>query len=293
MTKSAPAGVTKLARKAGQAGDTGFAFEESGAFPYLGAVDTVAITLGPITVHWYGVMMVAGILAGIWTAGWRGRRDNLPPELFFDLIPWLIGGVVIGARALYVATYWRDDFTGTPWWHPFAFWQGGLVFHGGLVGASAATVLFARRRQVALWKLADTLAPSIALGHVLGRFGCFLNGCCYGRPTELPWAVHFPVEHKTRGLGVHPTQLYEALLDFGLYLALAWLYRRKKFDGQVFAVYLIAYACLRSVVELFRGDYTRLTAGWITPAHWVSAGLFAAGLALWSKLQRARTAGRE
>lgn len=252
----------------------------------------MALQLGPITIHWYGVMVVAGILAGVWTAGRRGLRENLPPELFYDLIPWLIGGVIVGARTLYVATYWRESFAGAPWWHVFAFWHGGLVFHGGLVGASVAAVLFARRRQVPLWKLADTLAPSIALGHVLGRFGCFLNGCCYGRPTDLPWAVHFPADHDTRGFGVHPTQLYEALLDFALYLGLAWLYRRKRFDGQVFAAYLIAYAGLRSFVELFRGDYTRLTAGWITPAHWVSAGLLLAGLALWFKLPRARQNGK-
>lgn len=245
-----------------------------------------ALQLGPLTLHWYGVLVVAGILAGLMTAARRGLRDRLDQELFYDLLPWLIGGVLIGARALYVATYWRTDFAGLPLWRTLAFWHGGLVFHGGLIGAAVAVILFARRRRLPLWVLADALAPSIALGHVLGRFGCFLNGCCYGHPTELPWAVHFPADHETHGQGVHPTQLYEAGLDFLLYLALAWLYRRKRFDGQVFSAYLLAYAGLRSGVELLRGDYAAPVAGWLTPAHFVSVLLLVAGVVLWWRLPR-------
>jgi phosphatidylglycerol:prolipoprotein diacylglycerol transferase len=232
------------------------------------------------------VLVTAGILAGIWTASRRGLRDKLSPDLFFDLIPWLVGGVIIGARGLYVINYLRESFAGLPWWHIFAVQQGGLVFYGGLIGAALAVILFARWAKQPLWKIADVLAPSIALGHVLGRLGCFINGCCYGRAADLPWAVHYPQDHETRGYGIHPTQLYEALLDFCLYLALAGLYRRKKFDGQVFAAYLMAYACLRSFVELFRGDYLRLTAGWITPAHWMSLLILVFGIILFLKLPR-------
>jgi phosphatidylglycerol:prolipoprotein diacylglycerol transferase len=249
-------------------------------------LNPIALQLGPITLHWYGVLVVAGILAGLMTASRRGLQDRLHPELFYDFLPWLIGGVLIGARALYVATYWRESFAGLPVWQVFKFWQGGLVFHGGLFGVAIAVILFTRRRKVPLWVLADALAPSIALGHVLGRFGCFMNGCCYGRPTEVAWAVHFPKEHETRGDAVHPAQLYEAGLDFLLYLALAWLFRRKKFDGQVFAGYLIAYAFLRSGVELFRGDCAQPVAGWLTPAHFVSGLLLIAGIVLWWRLPR-------
>jgi phosphatidylglycerol:prolipoprotein diacylglycerol transferase len=252
----------------------------------LRSLSRVAIQFGPFTIYWYGVMVATAILAGIWTAGRRGLRDNLRPDLFFDLLPWVVVGAILGARGLYAATYWRESFAGQPWWQVFAIWNGGLVFHGGLIGSATAVILFARRRHLPLWKLADALAPSIALGHVLGRFGCYLNGCCYGHPTTLPWAIHYPIEHDTHGAGIHPTQLYEASLDFGLYLALAWLYRRKKFDGQVFAVYLLVYAVLRSFVELFRGDYERPLAGWITPAHWVSLVLLGAGAVLMWKLPR-------
>jgi phosphatidylglycerol---prolipoprotein diacylglyceryl transferase len=138
-----------------------------------------------------------------------------------------------------------------------------------------------------VWKFGDALAPSIALGYVPGRLGCLMNGCCYGRETTLPWAIHFPTDHETHGAAVHPTQVYEMLLSAGLYASLAWLYRRKKFDGQVFAAYLVCYAVLRSFVEIFRGDYeTRYFGGVATPAHLVSAAILAAGLILYWRLPR-------
>ena len=142
--------------------------------------------------------------------------------------------------------------------------------------------------KMPLWKLADVLAPSIALGYVFGRLGCLMNGCCFGRACDLPWAVHFPADHETHGAGAHPTQLYEAALNLALYAALAWLFRRRKFDGQVFATYLVSYALVRSFVEMFRGDYPAYTLGFITPAHWVSAGLLAAGVWLFVKLPRTK-----
>jgi len=159
--------------------------------------------------------------------------------------------------------------------------RGGLVYYGGLIGAALACLLYARVKHLPLWKLADVLAPSIALGSVFGRTGCLLNGCCYGRACTLPWAIHFPPGHETYPNGVHPTEIYDALLNLVLYLGLAWLFRRKKFDGQVFAAYLMCYAVTRSIVESFRGDYTPVHLhGGLTPAQLVSIGIFAAGAAL-------------
>ena len=133
--------------------------------------------------------------------------------------------------------------------------------------------------------MADILAPSIALGCVFGRIGCLLNGCCYGRACNLPWAIRFPADNPLNPptYPVHPTQIYDSLLNLGLYAVLAWLYRRKKFDGQVFGVYLVCYAVLRSFVEMFRGDYPEYQhylGGWATPAHLVSILILAAGLVL-------------
>jgi phosphatidylglycerol---prolipoprotein diacylglyceryl transferase len=123
------------------------------------------------------------------------------------------------------------------------------------------------------------------LGYVFGRIGCLLNGCCYGRACNLPWAIRFP-EGNSMGaptFPVHPTQVYESLLNLGLYAVLAWLFRRKKFDGQIFGVYLVTYAILRSFVEMFRGDYPEhqhYLGGWATPAHLVSIAILSAGLVL-------------
>jgi phosphatidylglycerol:prolipoprotein diacylglycerol transferase len=240
-------------------------------------------------------MMAVAFVAGFWTASRRCVRDGLSPEKIIDLGPWLIIGAIIGARILYVATYWKESFAGQPLWEIFAVWHGGLVYYGGLIGASLGCILYSALKEIPLWKLADALAPSIALGYVFGRIGCFLNGCCYGRACDLPWAVRFPEDNPLHPptTPVHPTQIYDSLLNFILYLALAWLYRRKKFDGQIFAAYLMCYAVTRSIVESFRGDYDLLhihTTLHLTPAQLVSIGIFAAGAILFWLLSRQRIA---
>jgi len=267
-------------------------------------VHPIAFHLGPLPVHWYGVMVALAFLAGLWTASRRALRENIAPERIIDLGPWLIVGAIVGARILYVITFWREEFAGKPFVETIMVWRGGLVYYGGLMGASLGFILYARIKNLPLWKGADILAPSIALGYVFGRIGCLMNGCCYGRVCELPWAIQFPnqsnawhqqlsqglVGPNDRSLPVHPTQVYESLLNLALYGGLAWLYRRKKFDGQIFATYLVCYAVLRSFVEIFRGDYPeyqRHLGGWVTPAHLVSVAILAAGVVLFRVLPRA------
>ena len=250
----------------------------------------VAFNVGSWPVYWYGVLVALGFIAGLWTAGRRGMRDGLPAEKIMDTGPWLIIGAVIGARTLHVITYWRQEFASQPIIEIFNLRQGGLVFYGGLIGATVATVFFLRWKKLPLWKTADAIAPSIALGSAFGRIGCLMNGCCWGRPTNLPWAIHFPPTHETLGVGVHPTEIYAALCNFGLYLGLAWWYRRKKFNGQVFALYLVGYAILRSFVEIFRGDYapSEYIFGVLTPAQFASIFILAAGLILLWRLHPPR-----
>jgi phosphatidylglycerol---prolipoprotein diacylglyceryl transferase len=250
-------------------------------------VHPIAFYLGSIPIYWYGVMMALAFLAGLWTAGRRGLRGGIAQEKVLDVGPWLIVGALAGARTLFVVTYWREEFAAKPVWEIFMVRHGGLVYYGGLIGAALACVLYARIKKLSLWKLADILAPSIALGYVFGRIGCLLNGCCYGRVCDLPWAIHFPPGHTTYPNAVHPTQIYDSLLNLALYLGLAWLYRRKKFDGQVFAVYLLGYAVTRSFVETFRGDYTPVHLhGGLTPGHLISIAIFAAGVVLLMILAR-------
>jgi phosphatidylglycerol---prolipoprotein diacylglyceryl transferase len=252
-------------------------------------VHPIALQLGRFTITSYGVMVALAFVAGLWTASRRSLRDGIPGDKILDLGPWLIVGAILGARALYVFSYWHEEFVGRPVLEIFAVWRGGLVFYGGLIGASLACILYARIKNVPLWKLADVFAPSVALGSVFGRLGCLLNGCCYGRACNLPWAITFPPDSRSAppGVPLHPVQLYDASLNLLCYVALAWLYRRKKFDGQVFIAYLISYAFLRSFVEVFRGDYPEhYLGGWATPAQLVSIGILAAGLVLLPVLRR-------
>ena len=254
----------------------------------------IAIQVGSYSVHWYGVLLAIGFLLGLWTASRRATRDGLPPGKIFDAGTWLIVGAILGARLLYAVSYWdrlmqSPLYPSAPWTEIFMIQRGGLVFYGGLLGAILSGMIYVWKEKLPLWRFADVMAPSIALGYVPGRLGCLMNGCCYGHPTGLPWAIHFPADHETHGLGVHPSQIYDSVLNLCLYLGLAWLYRHKKFNGQVFAAYLIGYALTRSTVEFFRGDYpeaSRYAGGLMTPAHLVSLFILAAGLMLLWKLPR-------
>jgi phosphatidylglycerol---prolipoprotein diacylglyceryl transferase len=255
-------------------------------------VHPVAFHFGSFTVHWYGIFVAVGFLLGIWTASRRGVRDGLAPEKIADSATWLVLSAMIGARILHVISYWDEEFAGKPLTEIFMIQRGGLVYYGGFIGGVIAVLIYTRLHKIPLWKFGDAVAPSIALGHAFGRIGCLMTGCCYGKACDLPWAVHFPFGHEThRGpeaTPVHPVQIYEALLNFALYGFLAWLYRRKKFDGQIFATYLLCYAVLRSFVELFRADYrqAQYVFGFFSPGQVVSIFVFAAGLFLVWRLSR-------
>jgi len=260
-------------------------------------VHPIALQFGAFTITWYGVMVASGFLAGFWAAARRAPRAELTGETILDFAPWLIIGAIAGGRTLYVISYWREQFAGGPWWEVFMVHRGGLVFYGGLIGASLACIIRVRLRKLSLWRVADVFAPSIALGYVFGRIGCLLNGCCFGRACELPWAVKYPVGHATHAVGeaavaVHPVQVYDSLMNLAMFLVLEWLFRRRRFDGQVFAVYLLGFAITRSVAEMFRGDYSaaHITGG-LTPGHVVSIGIFAVGIIFYSLLRRAPQRG--
>ena len=249
----------------------------------------IAFHLGSFPVHSYGVMIALAFLFGLWTATLRARREKISSEIIADVTLWIMIGTIVGASAVYVTTYWQDEFAGQPFSEIFMIQHGGLVFYGGLIGATIAGIVYLRWKKLPLWKIADVLAPSIALGSVFGRIGCLLNGCCYGRACDLPWAISFPADNPLHPptTPVHPTEIYDALLNLGLYFFLAWLLRRKKFDGQIFATYLIGYAVIRSFVEYFRGDYDVAHHHFgLTPGQVVSVPIFFAGLALAAVLSR-------
>lgn len=246
-------------------------------------------------IRWYGIMMALAFLAGLWTATRRARLANVSGDIIADVVLWLMLGSIVGARIVYVTTYWKQEFANGPFSEVFMIQHGGLVFYGGLIGATLAACGYLAWKKLPVWKIADIIAPSIALGSVFGRAGCLLNGCCYGRPCNLPWAIQFPngsdawdqqfhaglVSATGPSLPIHPTEIYSAGLNLLLYLLLAWQFRRKKFDGQIFALYLIGYAIFRSIVECFRGDYPsdHIHDG-LTSAQVVSIPMVIAGLLL-------------
>jgi len=231
-------------------------------------------------------MVALGFLAGLLTATRRARRENIASEKITDLTLWIMVGSILGARIVYVTTYWGTEFANAPLSEIFMIQHGGLVFYGGLIGATVAGGIYLHLRKLPFWKVADVMAPSIALGSVFGRIGCLLNGCCYGRECNAPWAITFPAGHETHpydqpAIPVHPTEIYDAVLNLLLYFFLAWMFRRKKFDGQIFTLYLIGYAICRSVVEYFRGDYPpdHIHFG-LTSAQLVSIPILGVGLFL-------------
>ena len=223
-----------------------------------------------LVIHTYGVLVAAGFLIGLAVAARLVRREGLPSETIADLGVWLILAGMASAKLFYIVFFWQDFLAGLHT-EGVRSLREGFVFYGGFIGASLATVVFTRRRRLSLWKIGDACAPGAAIGHAFGRVGCFFNGCCYGKPCSLPWAVRFPAPHPMAGIPVHPTEIYEALGNIVIFLALTRFYRRKRFDGQVWWWYVLSYGVLRFVVEFFRGDYERYYFGVFTIGHAIAA----------------------
>lgn len=233
--------------------------------------------LGPLDIHTYGVMVAAGFLIGLAVAARRARLTGLSPELVGDLGVWLIIAGMGGAKVFHIIFFWPDFSEGLR--HDgIKSLREGFVFYGGFIGACVATIVYSRRQRLSLWKVADVMAPSVALGHAFGRLGCFFNGCCYGKACSLPWAVSFPEPHFTHGAHVHPTQIYEALGNVGIFLGLTVFFRHKRWDGQVWWLYVLCYGALRFALEFFRGDYEPGSQGVFTTAQFIAAGMMLVAL---------------
>jgi phosphatidylglycerol:prolipoprotein diacylglycerol transferase len=249
----------------------------------------VLIRIGPLTIHTYGFMIAAAFLLGLWLAQRQAEREGLPRDKVTDIGFYALFAGIIGSRIFFIGTDW-NHFSA----HPFdmiKIWEGGLVFYGGVVFAIPVAVWYARRQRLSLWQTADVWAPSIAVGHAIGRLGCFCAGCCYGVPTGLPWGVVFnnPETLAIRGVALHPTQLYESAAELLNFVILVMVRRKKAFHGQLFWLYVLNYAVIRAVIELFRGDIER---GFILPGISVSQGIsalmFATALVFILKLRRHR-----
>lgn len=247
---------------------------------------------GGITIHTYGVMVALGFVAAIVWITYESRRLGQDPARAMDLVFYVILSAIVGSRILHVAIAERDRFFANPLMI-FKIWEGGLVFYGGLIAALAVGIWYVRRHRMPVLLSCDIFAPAIAIGHAVGRVGCFLAGCCYGRPVphEAWYALTFPPLPKTfapTGVALYPTQLMEAGGELLIFLALVVLRRWKRFDGQLMATYLMLYAVVRSFNEYFRGDAERgfVIGEWFSTSQFISVLMFAAGAALYGKYWR-------
>lgn len=232
--------------------------------------------LGPVPVYAYAVFTVLAMVIGFWWARREFALRHLPQRLLWRMMPVIAILAFAGARALHVASHWsqyRSD-----WLLLIMRWRPGMSFHGAMFGSIIATWLVVRRTDVALSVVFDALAPGAALAHSIGRIGCFLNGCCYGVPTSLPWGVRFyNCAICPDDLPRHPTQLYEAL---GLILLFSWLIRRRHhahYNGEQFAIWIGGYAILRFLVDFFRAAMRTTLLG-LTHSQWLSMIMFAVAI---------------
>jgi phosphatidylglycerol:prolipoprotein diacylglycerol transferase len=214
-------------------------------------IDPVIFRIGPLAIRWYGMMYLLGFVAGWFIIRRLARWRSLPldAEGLSDLLFYGILGVILGGRLGYVLFYNPGYYLRHPL-EIFAVWEGGMSFHGGLIGVVVATLIYSRRHAIAILPLADILAIAATIGLGLGRIGNFINGELWGRVTTLPWGVVFPAAGPQPR---HPSQLYEAMLEGPIiFFLLYWLFARKVGNGMIFFLFLIFYGIGRFILEFFR-----------------------------------------
>lgn len=235
----------------------------------------------------YGTMLVLSFLAAIFLVGRAARRHRIPPAVVTDLAFWIMVGVIVGGRLLYVVFHLNEYYDLLS---IFEIWRGGMMFFGSFIGAVVAGFLFVRKTKVPALLLADLAAPSIALGEFFTRIGCFLNGCCFGQPTGLPWGIKFPADSfagqsAVGGHHLHPTQLYSSLFGLLLFVYLFFRGRRRHWRGEMFAQYLVISGAYRFGIDFIR-YYEDAANLWINQL--ISLAVIAAGVILlaWSRKRR-------
>lgn len=250
------------------------------------------LSIGPFDFHAYTVALALAFLVGVLGA----VRENYKREHPFPVTPaggvWIFFGALLGAKIYWYLQYgltWTDDEgNGYEWYRVFFIWEGGMVYYGGLIGGFLGAVAYVRYMKVPILPMGDIGMPFLPLGHSIARLGCFLNGCCWGSVTEGATGVIFPrrslafnqqvddgliTRSASEPLPVHPTQLYESLGLFVVFLIMRYAYKHKKHDGSVMFLYPLLYGILRFSVEAFRGDSARPLFG-MTASQVIGLGLF-------------------
>jgi phosphatidylglycerol---prolipoprotein diacylglyceryl transferase len=220
----------------------------------------IIFELGPLQVRWYGLLIAAAVLMGVLLVERLAPRRGIDVEVIGELPIWLVPAAVICARIYYVTFQW-PQYAANPQ-QIIAIWQGGIAIHGAIIGGILAAIAFAKVKRISFWRIADIVAPAVALGQTIGRWGNFFNSEAFGAPTTLPWKLLIPPAQRPIGMAniayYHPTFLYESLWNLLVFLGLIWLFQKDRTahfkSGMIFLVYAIAYSSGRIWIEGLRTD---------------------------------------
>ncbi len=245
--------------------------------------------IGPLAISSYGLLLASAFVAGIYITLRLGRQRGIDEDALTNLAFLAMVSAIIGSRLLYVLTH-LAEFRGR-WRYTFLPVQpdgtiglSGLIFLGGVIGALISGLIYAAYKKLPVWPTADSFAPAVAFGLFLGRMGCFLNGCCFGKACELPWGVKFPGGSPAGVImgtvPLHPTQLYAAAYALLIFLFLLWLNRKKVFPGALSAAFLIGYGLSRFTVDFFRYYESEMQVGFLYLNQVISLVMIAGGAAV-------------
>jgi phosphatidylglycerol:prolipoprotein diacylglycerol transferase len=244
--------------------------------------------IGSFNMPTYGLLVSLGVLLGLWISVRNSQKQGIDPDNAWNLGIIVVMCGIIGSKILYILVDWGEYSA-----HPGEIFslntlQAGGVFSGGLIGAFAAAAWYIRRHHMPALATCDAFAPGLAIGHAIGRVGCFAAGCCFGKPTDHFWGVTFtsPIAHELVGTPIgealQPTQLFESAIELANFFLLAWLLKRKKFDGEVIGTYFFLYGIARFFLEYLRGDPGRGDVfGIITGTQLVALCLIVVGGFIW------------
>lgn len=246
--------------------------------------------IGSFAVPTYGILVATGVLVGLWISVRNSARQGVKPENAWDFGIALVLAGILGSKILYILLDWKTYAEHPKDIFSLATLQAGGVFSGGLIGAFVVAWWFLRKYKMPALATCDAFAPGLAMGHAIGRLGCFSAGCCYGKPTAHFWGITFtnPVANANAGtplnIPLEPTQLIESAAELIIFGILTWMFARKKFDGQIFGAYMFLYGIARFLIEFLRGDPGRggpYFGGALSGTQLISIGLVLAGGLLW------------
>lgn len=240
---------------------------------------------GGFTLYSYGLMVALAFIVGTLWVIRRARQVGESDERYLEAIFWIMVAGFTGARLMYVL-YYPEYYLADPW--RILLDRGGLVWYGGLISAVMASLVFVRVKRLSLPKFGDILITPVALGLAIGRVGCFLTGCCYGKPTDAVWGVQFPHGHETFPAHVHPTQLYETFALLILLGLMQWVYKHSKVSGATMCLFFVGYGVIRFIIEHFRGDGIYWVGHLLTASQTMSLAGIIGGVLVYAVL-KART----